>query len=68
MPVAALDVLGSHALEVWGQQWVKMLALVYRGATVGFAEGRFIGGTTGEGTSARARVVMEVERIMAGVR
>ncbi|KAJ6584031.1 GLE1-like protein-domain-containing protein [Mycena vulgaris] len=73
-PVAAqliytgLDVLGSHALEVWGHQWVKMLELVYQGATVGFAEGRFIGGTTAAGTSARSRVQMEVERIMAGAR
>ncbi|KAJ7716807.1 GLE1-like protein-domain-containing protein [Mycena maculata] len=64
----ALDVLGSHALEVWGQQWVKMLELVYQGATVGFAEGRFIGGPTGVGTSARSRVRTEVERIMAGAR
>ncbi|KAJ7080508.1 GLE1-like protein-domain-containing protein [Mycena epipterygia] len=73
-PVAAqliytgLDVLGSHALEVWGQQWVKMLELIYQGATVGFAEGRFIGGSTAVGTSARTRVQMEVERIMAGAR
>ncbi|KAJ7486218.1 GLE1-like protein-domain-containing protein [Mycena galericulata] len=64
----ALDVLGSHALEVWGQQWVKMLELIYEGATVGFAEGRFIGGSSGVGTSARSRVRTEVERIMAGAR
>lgn len=65
---AALDVLGSHALEVWGQQWVKMLELVYQGATIGFAEGRLLGGPTGVGTSARTRVRIEVERIMAGAR
>ncbi|KAJ7701459.1 GLE1-like protein-domain-containing protein [Mycena rosella] len=64
----ALDVLGSHALEVWGHQWVKMLELVYQGVTVGFAEGRFIGGTTAVGMSARTRVQMEVERIMAAAR
>ncbi|KAJ7625229.1 GLE1-like protein-domain-containing protein [Mycena polygramma] len=61
-PVAAqliyvgLDVLGSHALEVWGHQWVKMLELIYAGVTDGFAEGRFIGGSTGAGISVRARV------------
>ncbi|KAJ7451697.1 GLE1-like protein-domain-containing protein [Mycena latifolia] len=64
----ALDVLGSHALEVWGHQWVKMLELVYQGATVGFAEGRYIGGTSAVGNSARARVQMEVERIMTAAR
>jgi len=64
----ALDVLGSHALEVWGHQWVKMLELIYAGVTVGFAEGRFIGGTTAVGTSARTRVQIEVERIMTGAR
>ncbi|KAJ6504636.1 GLE1-like protein-domain-containing protein [Mycena vitilis] len=73
-PVAAqliyvgLDVLGSHALEVWGHQWVKMLELIYAGVTDGFAEGRFIGGTTAAGMSARTRVQIEVERIMAGAR
>ncbi|KAK7048672.1 GLE1-like protein-domain-containing protein [Favolaschia claudopus] len=73
-PVAAqliytgLDVLGSHALEVWGQQWVKMLELIYGGVTVGFAEGRFIGGTSPPGVSARSRVQIEVERIMEGAR
>ncbi|KAJ7851654.1 GLE1-like protein-domain-containing protein [Mycena olivaceomarginata] len=64
----ALDVLGSHALEVWGQQWVKMLQLIYTGVTVGFAEGKFIGGTTAAGHSARTRVQIEVERILAGAR
>ncbi|KAF7364869.1 hypothetical protein MVEN_00357200 [Mycena venus] len=64
----ALDVLGSHALEVWGHQWVKMLELIYAGVTVGFAEGRFIGGTTAAGTSARTRVQIEVERIMTSAR
>ncbi|KAJ6504632.1 GLE1-like protein [Mycena vitilis] len=73
-PVAAqliyvgLDVLGSHALQVWGHQWVKILELIYAGVTDGFAKGRFIGGSTGAGISARARVQMEVERIMAGTR
>ncbi|KAJ7143550.1 GLE1-like protein-domain-containing protein [Mycena crocata] len=64
----ALDVLGSHALDVWGHQWAKMLELVYQGATVGYAEGKLIGGPSATGTSARARIQMEVERIMAGAR
>ncbi|KAJ7160083.1 GLE1-like protein-domain-containing protein [Mycena filopes] len=73
-PVAAqliytgLDVLGSHALEVWGHQWLKMLELIYKGVTVGFAEGRLIGGPTGVGNSARTRVQTEVERIMSDAR
>ncbi|KAJ7643796.1 GLE1-like protein-domain-containing protein [Roridomyces roridus] len=64
----ALDVLGVHVLQVWGQQWVKMLELIYQGATDGFADGKLIGGTTGVGTSARMRVRNEVERIMASPR
>ncbi|KAJ6508342.1 GLE1-like protein-domain-containing protein [Mycena sanguinolenta] len=64
----ALDVLGSHALEVWGHQWVKLLEMIYTGVTVGFAEGKFIGGTTAVGNSARTRVQIEVERIMAEAR
>ncbi|KAJ6611409.1 GLE1-like protein-domain-containing protein [Mycena sp. CBHHK59/15] len=64
----ALDVLGSHALEVWGHQWVKMLELIYEGVTVGIGGDRLIGGQTPEGKAARARVQMEVERIMASAR
>ncbi|KAF8214965.1 GLE1-like protein-domain-containing protein [Mycena galopus ATCC 62051] len=64
----ALDVLGSHALQVWGNQWVKILELIYTGVTTGFAEGRLIGGTSAAGHSARTRVQMEVERIMADAR
>ncbi|KAJ7022753.1 GLE1-like protein-domain-containing protein [Mycena alexandri] len=73
-PVAAqliytgLNVLGSHALEVWGHQWVKMLELIYKGVTVGFAEGRLIGGPTGVGNSARTRVLTEIESIMRDAR
>ncbi len=45
-----------------------MLEMIYAGVTVGFAEGRFIGGPTAVGTSARTRVQIEVERIMAAAR
>lgn len=65
MRTAALDVLGSHVLEVWGYQWIKMLALIYEGVTVGFAAGKLIGGLGAEGSAARARVQMEIERIVS---
>ncbi|KAF9458130.1 GLE1-like protein-domain-containing protein [Collybia nuda] len=62
----ALDVLGSHARELWGHQWNKMLELIYEGVTVGFGNGRQIGGQSPEGTGARLRVQFEVERIVVG--
>ncbi|KAJ7069482.1 GLE1-like protein-domain-containing protein [Mycena amicta] len=62
----ALDVVGSHALQVWGHQWVKMLELVYSGATIGFADKKLVGGPSPEGIAARSRLKMEIERIMAG--
>ncbi|KAF7298730.1 hypothetical protein MIND_00820500 [Mycena indigotica] len=63
----ALDVLGSFALQVWGHQWVKLLELVYAGATAGYsADNKLIGGSSAEGIAARSRLKMEVERIMAG--
>ena len=63
---AALDVGGVLAREVWGQQWVRLLALLYEGVTVGYhgLDGRLIGGQTPEGIAARVRVQLEVERIM----
>ncbi|KAI0646290.1 GLE1-like protein-domain-containing protein [Trametes meyenii] len=62
----ALDVGGLLAREVWGQQWVRLLALMYEGVTVGYhgQEGRLIGGQSPEGTAARVRVQLEIERIM----
>jgi nucleoporin GLE1 len=42
--VAALDVFGLEAKSVWGQQWIKMLALLYEGVTVGLGGGILIGG------------------------
>jgi len=62
---AALDVLGSHAKLVYGHQWNKMLALIYEGVTLGLGNGKFIGGKSAEGTAARVRVQMEVERLVA---
>jgi nucleoporin GLE1 len=63
--VAALDVFGLEAKSVWGQQWIKMLALLYEGVTVGLGGGILIGGQSAEGRAARARVQLEVERIMS---
>nr|GAT49335.1 predicted protein [Mycena chlorophos] len=66
----ALDVLGSYALQIWGHQWVKMLELMYLGATIGFGgdgdKKKLIGGPSGEGSAARSRLKMEVERILCG--
>ncbi|KAF8066671.1 GLE1-like protein-domain-containing protein [Lyophyllum atratum] len=62
----ALDVLGSHARRVWGHQWNKLLELVYEGVTIGYGNGKIIGGTSGEGIAARVRVQLEVERILLG--
>ena len=44
MRVAALGVFGLEAKSVWGQQWIKMLALLYEGVTVGLGGGILIGG------------------------
>ncbi|KAI0777666.1 GLE1-like protein-domain-containing protein [Trametes elegans] len=62
----ALDVGGLLAREVWGQQWVRLLALLYEGVTTGYhgQQGRLIGGSSPEGIAARVRVQLEVERIM----
>ncbi|KAI0659174.1 GLE1-like protein-domain-containing protein [Cubamyces menziesii] len=63
----ALDVGGLLAREVWGQQWVRLLALMYEGVTVGYhgQQGRLIGGKSPEGIAARVRVQLEIERIMS---
>jgi nucleoporin GLE1 len=42
-----------------------MLALIYEGVKVGLGNGKFIGGESAEGTAARVRVQLEVERLMA---
>ena len=67
MLVAALDIGGVQAKQVWGKQWVKMLAQLYDAATVGLegAPGTLLGGNSAEGIAARVRVQLEIERIMA---
>ncbi|KAG7440741.1 uncharacterized protein BT62DRAFT_937711 [Guyanagaster necrorhizus] len=59
-----LSVLGSNAKDMWGQQFVKVLALIREGTITGMGDGKKIGGSTPEGSAARARVLLEVERIM----
>ncbi|KAL0958982.1 hypothetical protein HGRIS_014297 [Hohenbuehelia grisea] len=68
---AALDVFGSDARAIWGAQWVKLLGLLYTGATDGLPgipgqPPKFLGGDAPEGKAARVRVQLEVERIMTG--
>ncbi len=65
----ALDVLGKDALQIWGHQFVKVLRLIYDGATTGLGDGgdgKLLGGSTPDGIAARARVKLEVEAIMKG--
>ncbi|KAF8882102.1 GLE1-like protein-domain-containing protein [Infundibulicybe gibba] len=61
---AALDVMGADAIKIWGHQWIKILALIYEGITTGLGNQKLIGGESSEGTAARARIQMEVERII----
>ncbi|KJA21837.1 hypothetical protein HYPSUDRAFT_140194 [Hypholoma sublateritium FD-334 SS-4] len=62
-----LDVLGLEAVDVWGQQWVKMLGLVHEGITVGYEKDKLIGGNSAEGAAARTRVMVALENIVNGV-
>lgn len=64
---AALNVMGHDALQIWGGQWIKLLALIYEGVTVGFGSNRCIGGQTAEGRASRVRVQLEIERIMSTI-
>ncbi|PPQ66920.1 hypothetical protein CVT26_010009 [Gymnopilus dilepis] len=64
---AALDVMGLQAKDIWGQQWIKVLALVHQGVTTGYENGKLIGGDSAEGAAARTRVVVALENIVNGV-
>jgi nucleoporin GLE1 len=59
--------MGHDALRIWGGQWIKVLALVYEGVTVGFGLNRWIGGQTAEGRASRVRVQLEIERIISTI-
>jgi nucleoporin GLE1 len=60
---AALDVGGVQAREIFGKQWHKLMELLYSGLTEVNSDSP-IGGKTPEGTAARTRALLEVERIM----
>jgi nucleoporin GLE1 len=58
-----------HAKDIWGVQWIKVLALIYQGVTEGLPKGSNdeklpFGGQSPEGKSARIRVFLQVERII----
>jgi len=59
--------MGLEAKDIWGKQWVKVLALIYDGITVGYEEGKLIGGESAEGSAARIRVTVALENIVNGV-
>lgn len=63
-----MDVMGHDAKDVWGKQWMKVLALIYEGITAGYDEGKLIGGVTPEGAAARTRVMVAVESIVTDQR
>lgn len=65
--LVALEVGGEKARDIWGQQWIKLMALIYEGVTQGIAgTDKRIGGTSTEGKAAQIRVQLEIERIMFG--
>ena len=64
--LATLEVGGTQGKEIWGNQWIKLLTVLYDGVTTGIpGTEKLIGGVTPEGTAARVRVQLEIERIMA---
>ncbi|KAL0568283.1 Nuclear pore complex nucleoporin component, partial [Marasmius crinis-equi] len=62
----ALETLGADARQIWGAQFVKLLALLYEGAAKGLGDGKFMGGETPDGIAARSRVRLEIDSIMTG--
>ena len=71
LALVGLEVLGSHARNLWGRQWDKLLAVIYEGISVGLDGGgsggnSLIGGSSPEGIAARVRVQLEIEKIMRG--
>jgi nucleoporin GLE1 len=52
-----MDVGGLLASQIWGHQWIKLLALLYEGVV----SGKVGGDTTAEGNAARVRVQLDRE-------
>lgn len=63
---AALDVNGPVAMEIWGGQWLKLLALLYEGCLNGIfgQKDRLVGGKSPDGVASRVRVQVDIERLM----
>jgi len=57
----ALEVGGSHARNVWGSQWIKLVALLYEGVTTDPSP---LGGSGPDGRASRVRLQLEIERVM----
>jgi nucleoporin GLE1 len=49
----ALDVFGPEAKSVWGQQWIKMLALLCEGVAVGLGGDSLVGRALKDGRRGR---------------
>ncbi|KAI0266360.1 GLE1-like protein-domain-containing protein [Gloeopeniophorella convolvens] len=60
----ALDVGGVHVRDVWGAQWIKLMALLYEGVT---ADPPRLGGPGPEARASRMRLHLEIERVMGSV-
>lgn len=70
--IVALDIMGMDAKDIWGVQWIKVLGLIYQGVNEDLPKGSnderlLMGGQSPEGKSARMRVLLQVEKIMATV-
>ncbi|KAH9067914.1 GLE1-like protein-domain-containing protein [Lactarius vividus] len=57
----ALEVGGAHARDVWGSQWIKLMALLYEGVTT---DSPPLGGSGPEAHASRVRLQLEIERVM----
>ncbi|KAI0277073.1 GLE1-like protein-domain-containing protein [Russula aff. rugulosa BPL654] len=57
----ALEVGGSHARNVWGAQWIKLMALLYEGVTTDPSP---LGDSVPEARASRVRLQLEIERVM----
>lgn len=51
--ISMLDGLGTNARNIWGYQWVKLLALVYEAVTASLEGDNFVGSEFLEGKAAR---------------
>jgi len=57
----ALEVGGSRPRDMWGAQWIKLMALLYEGVTT---DPTPLGGSGPEARASRVRLELEIERVM----